>query len=114
MAPNDLDVLKVIADSLGEVKSRAALSHLPSHRIWVRNLHENLVAISPSLEDLSKQLVAQLSVMENRTQEASSSPTLAEFCKLVPQMLRHELAIVKKLLGNIELIPVFKMGEGDP
>src|SRR5215831_4669072 len=114
MAFNEFDVLKIIASSLAEVKNRAALSHLPSHRIWVRRLHESLSGIVPDLEDLGVQFSAMISLSDNRTQEVRDSPILSEFCKLVPQMLRHELAIARKLIANIELIPVYKMRQGDP
>ena len=111
---NKLDALRSITASLVDVKGRAALSHLPSHRIWVRRLHEVLSKCLPVLINVSTLLQEQLKEDKNIIPASLSSPELNEFRKIIPMIITHQSAMLGKLLDDIELLPKYKRGEGSP
>lgn len=107
---DEIDVLKAITGSLSQFKGRAALSHLPSHRIWVKRLRDALEENLKASLEIAQKVRHILEDGHHRTDDALKQP-LNELIAVLPQLVDHQNVILKKLIRNIEILPVYQQAD---
>src|SRR5438552_1600465 len=90
-------VLSEITKSLTKVRSRAAVGHYDSRRIWVARLNESLNQSVEALRQLEKCAAKLLMSKRNCSSAALKSPSLNEFRKILPALLRNQLSVASRL-----------------
>ena len=110
---DEIEALRRIVASACTIKGRAALSHLPSHRIWVNRLHD---AMSEGLSELRTLTKGVLGVLQDTSRGSPAAQTghLNLFCSGLPRLAEHELLVLEKLLSDVELTSACRRGQGNP
>ena len=115
-ATQDADsVLSVITRNLTKVKSRAAVGHYDSRRIWVARLNESLNQSVEALSHLEKRVAKLLMSKRNLSSAALTSKSLMEFRKIVPAILRNQVSVVSRLAYGTRAEPIYTLkGKTNP
>lgn len=106
---DSIEAISIVAKNL-TTTGRAALSHLPSHRIWVEQLYRSWSKVSEEIDAIHSSL-SRLISMPGNLQDDAHDLEISNFCKIIPQMLTHQSLMTKRLLRAIDLVPASTKGD---